>query len=134
MKTLLVIDGQGGRLGKLLVEALKDLPDVDLICVGTNSLATVAMLKAGAPAGATGENPVVVNAKTADIIVGPIGMVCANALLGEITPQMAAAIAESPAHKVLIPSGRCLISVAGCQEMSMSAYVEDAVEKIKKLL
>ncbi len=134
MKTVLVIDGQGGKLGKLLVEALKDLPGLDLVCVGTNSIATVAMLKAGAPAGATGENPVVVNAQEADIIAGPIGMLCANALLGEITPKMAAAIAQSPAHKVLIPSGRCLLTVAGCQEMSMAAYVADAVEKIKNLL
>ncbi|MFB0972115.1 MAG: DUF3842 family protein, partial [Neofamilia sp.] len=97
MKTILVIDGQGGRLGSELVEKLLKLEEeFELIGIGTNSLATQAMIKAGCNMCATGENPVVFNSKTADLIIGPIGIVIANYLLGEITPNMARAVGESP--------------------------------------
>ncbi len=128
---LCIIDGQGGRMGKMLVELLREaLPQQELIAIGTNTLATSAMLKAGANYGATGENPVVYNCADADIIAGPIGIISANSLLGEITPAMANAVSASRAHKVLIPVTRCNLSVAGVEEMSMNDYVRRAVALI----
>src|SRR5690554_5015362 len=98
---LLVIDGQGGRMGKLLVEQIRaSFPDQHITAIGTNSIATSAMLKAGANEGATGENPVVCNAADADIIVGPIGIIIPDSLLGEITPAMAQALGRSRAQKI----------------------------------
>lgn len=128
---ILVIDGQGGKMGAALTEQIKkNVPDAALVAIGTNSLATSAMLRAGADAAATGENPVVVNSAWADVIVGPIGIIVANALLGEITPKMAAAVSESGAKKVLIPVNRCAVTVVGVQEKTLSEYVRDAVALI----
>lgn len=125
---IVVIDGQGGRIGKALIEQLRaKSADACLLAVGTNSIATSAMLKAGADAGATGENPVVVACRDADVIIGPIGIIAADSMLGEITPRMAEAIGQSRARKVLVPVNRCF-EVAGVQEMSLSQYVEQAVE------
>lgn len=130
-----IIDGQGGRMGKMLVELIHEaLPQQELIAIGTNTLATAAMLKAGADYGATGENPVVYNSADADIIAGPIGIISANSLLGEITPAMANAVSGSRAHKVLIPVTRCNLSVAGVEEMSMNDYVRRAVEIVVRLV
>lgn len=124
---IVVIDGQGGRIGKALIEQLRlKGADCYLLAVGTNSIATSAMLKAGADAGATGENPVVVACRDADVIIGPIGIIAADSMLGEITPKMAEAIGQSRARKVLVPVNRCF-EVAGVQEMSLSQYVEQAV-------
>lgn len=106
----------------------------EIIAVGTNSAATTAMLKAGADAGATGENPVVVCCKDADIIMGPMGIITANALLGEITPKMAAAVSESRAQKLLIPVNRCSVTVIGAEELPLGEYVRLAVIKTKQLL
>ena len=105
-----------------------------IIAVGANSAATTAMLKAGADAGATGENPVVVNARTADIIAGPMGILTANALLGEITPAMAAAVSESPAKKLLIPVNRCSVTVVGVNQLPLGEYVRLAVQAAKEQL
>ena len=128
---VLVIDGQGGGLGRQLVAALSaQCPEAQLTAVGTNSLAANAMLKAGAQRAATGENAVVVNCRRADIIVGPIGIVIADALLGEITPAMAAAVAQSPAHRLLLPFDQCSTRIAGMPALSMSRLVEQAVEDI----
>ena len=130
---ILVIDGQGGRMGAALTEQIKStLPEAEIIAVGTNSMATSAMLRAGADAAATGENPVVVNSRWADVIVGPIGIITANALLGEITPQMAAAVSESAAKKILLPVSRCAVTVVGVQEKTLAEYVRDAVTLIIK--
>ena len=97
MKKIVVIDGQGGRLGQMVVEGIKkEGLTAELVAIGTNSSATAAMLKAGADAAATGENPVVVACRTADVIVGPIGIVAADSLLGEITPAMAVAVGQQP--------------------------------------
>ena len=132
---ILIIDGQGGRMGKTLVELLKELiPQQELIAIGTNTMATSAMLKAGADYGATGENPVVYNAQDADIIAGPIGIISANSLLGEITPAMANAVSGSRAHKVLIPVTRCNLSVAGVAEMNLNEYVRRAAEIIVEMV
>ena len=110
---LVIIDGQGGKMGRTVIEQLKkNLPDLEIYAIGTNSIATSAMLKAGADYGATGENPVIVGARTADIIIGPIGIVIADALMGEITPSMATAIGQSPAYKILIPVNRDTLTYA----------------------
>lgn len=126
---ILIIDGQGGKLGKLLTERLKQrLPDQPLIAIGTNSIATAAMLRAGADAGATGENPVVVNSADADLIIGPLGIVIANSLLGEITPAMATAVGASRAQKLLIPINKCNHTVVGLPGLAMADYVSLTVE------
>lgn len=130
-----IIDGQGGRIGKTIIEQLKAThKELELYAIGTNSIATSAMLKAGADYGATGENAVLVNAADSDIIIGPIGIVFANALLGEITPAIATAVGSSKAYKILIPVNRCNHFVAGCNETSMSEYIRMAVEKIDSIL
>ena len=114
---VLVIDGQGGGLGRQLVAAIAAAcPEAELTAVGTNSLAANAMLKAGAARAATGENAVVVNCRHADVIVGPIGIVIADALLGEITPAMAAAVCQSGAKRVLVPINHCENYVVGVPE------------------
>lgn len=131
---ILVIDGQGGKMGAALSEQIKkNLPEAEVTAIGTNSIATAAMLRAGADNAATGENPVLVNSRTADVIVGPIGIIIANALLGEITPKMAAAVSESPAKKVLLPVNRCAVTVVGVAEKTLSEYVREAVQTIAAL-
>ena len=131
---ILVIDGQGGGLGRQLVAALStQCPEAQLTAVGTNSLAANAMLKAGAQRTATGENAVVVNCRHADIIVGPLGIVIADALLGEITPAMAAAVCQSGAKRVLIPVNHCDNYIVGVPEQPVSQLVAAAVQKVKEL-
>ncbi len=134
-KTVLIIDGQGGRIGKLLVSGLKsEFPELHIIAIGSNSIATAAMMRAGADVGATGENPVVVNAKKADIIAGPVGIIMADSLLGEITPKMACAVAQSSAEKVLIPINKCGHIIVGINEMPLSEYIKQAVANIACLI
>ena len=124
---ILVIDGQGGKMGAALTDQIKkNMPDAEVV-------ATSAMLRAGADAAATGENPVVVNCTWADVIVGPIGIILANALWGEITPKMAAAVSECVAKKILIPVNRCSVSVVGVQDKTLSEYVRDAVAMLKNM-
>ena len=128
---VLVIDGQGGGLGRQLTAALAaGCPDIELTAVGTNSIAASAMLKAGAHRAATGENAVVVNCRRADIIVGPIGIVIADSLLGEITPAMAAAVCQSSAARVLIPINHCDNIVVGVPDQPIGQLVAAAVEKV----
>ena len=135
MKNILVIDAQGGGIGKQLISAIKarELP-VNITAVGTNSVSTAAMLKAGADNGATGENPVVVNARSADIIVGPIGIVIADAMFGEITPVMSQAVAQSKATKILLPINKCENIIVGVENLNVSYLIEQAVEEISKHL
>lgn len=131
---VLVIDGQGGGLGRQLVSALAAAcPEAELTAVGTNSLAANAMLKAGASRAATGENAVVVNCRRADIIVGPIGIVIADALLGEITPAMAAAVCQSGAKRVLVPINHCENYVVGVPDQPVSQLVAAAAQKVREL-
>lgn len=131
---VLVIDGQGGGLGRQLVSALAAAcPEAELTAVGTNSLAANAMLKAGASRAATGENAVVVNCRHADVIVGPIGIVIADALLGEITPAMAAAVCQSRARRVLVPINHCENYVVGVPDQPVSQLVAAAARKVKEL-
>lgn len=129
---VIVMDAQGGGMGRLLVEGLKKaMPEQPVIAVGTNALATSAMLRAGADQGATGENAVVVCAAQADLILAPIGMVLCDAMLGEVTAAMACAVGKSPAHKILVPVSRCQTSIAGAQKLSMAEAVEKAVAEAK---
>ena len=134
MMKLVIIDGQGGRLGSLVTEEVKKaaLP-YEIYAIGTNSIATAAMLKAGADYGATGENPVVVACRDADAIVGPIGIVAADSLLGEVTPKMAIAVGQSTASKLLVPVNRCRIAVMGVRPLSMVELVRETVEQLKAL-
>ena len=130
---IVVIDGQGGRLCQLVVEAIqRENIACELVAVGTNSVATGAMMKASARAGATGENPVIVAARDADIIVGPIGIISADSLLGEITPAMAVAVGQSKALKLLIPVNRCQNQVIGVKDMSMSELTRETILRIKQ--
>lgn len=131
---ILVIDGQGGGLGRQLVAAITAAcPEAELLAVGTNSLATSSMLKAGARRAATGENAVVVNCRTADVIVGPIGIVIADALMGEITPKMAMAVCQSNAKRVLVPINHCDNYVVGVPEQPIAQLVQAAAQKVKQL-
>ena len=132
---LVVIDGQSGRMGQLLIERVRaaDLP-CEITAVGTNAIATAAMLKAGAHQGATGENPVLVACRTADIIAGPIGILSADSLLGEITPAMATAIGQSSARKVLLPVNQCSNLVVGVPSLTVKELMDKAVELLRTLL
>ena len=133
---LLIIDGQGGGIGKALVEQLKkSKPDCSITAIGTNAIATAAMLRAGADRGATGENAMRVCCEKATVIAGPIGLLMANAMLGEITPDMALAVGKSDAQKVLIPSARCGVHIAGMQSVPpLNALIDDAVKTILSFL
>ena len=132
---ILVIDGQGGQLGGQLIKSLKvNFEDIKITAVGTNAAATATMLKAGADQAATGENPVVVACRKADVIIGPIGIVIADSLLGEITPQMAVAVGQSDAVKILLPVNKCDNLVAGITQVSTAAILEDVIDKVKKVL
>ena len=135
MSQAVIIDGQGGRMGAALVKRLREAyPEAELIAVGTNSIATAAMLKAGADCGATGENPVVRNVRDADVVLGPIGIVVADAILGEVTEKMAAAVGSCRAQKILLPFNSCSVTVAVSPNLSLSALVEEAVMEAGKYL
>jgi hypothetical protein len=132
---ILIIDSQGGGIGKQLVTAIKaNFPDLEITAVGTNSMATSAMLKAGADNAATGENAVLVGCRRADVIVGPIGIVIADSLFGEITPAMAVAVGQSNAKRILIPVNHCDNIVAGITDQSIGSLVQNAVEKIGSII
>lgn len=139
---IVMIDGQGGRMGSLLVEkirkALSGYPELQnrctLLAIGTNSIATAAMLRAGADHGATGENPVLVNARDAAFIIGPVGILSADALFGEVTAEMAAAVGRSPAEKILLPVNKCRNHIVGVPDLSLGALVQEASDYILSAL
>ena len=134
---LLIIDGQSGRLGAQIIEGLKkaDLSDQHIItAVGTNALATSAMISAGAHQGATGENAVVVQCKSADIIAGPIGITLADAMLGEVTPRMTVAVGQSHAQRILLPTDKCSTFVVGTVSMPRRQLIDAAVAQILQIL
>lgn len=131
-----VIDGQGGGLGKSIVETLREsLPEgTQILVLGTNAIATSAMLRAGADAGATGENAIVVNVRDVDAIVGPMGIVVPNSMMGELTPNMAQAISTSPAPKFLLPTNRCNLHVVGYESRPLTQVLDELVEEITRTL
>ena len=132
---ILIIDGQGGQLGAQLIKAIMTrFSNVNLIAVGTNATATASMIKAGAKQAATGENPIIVACRKADVIIGPIGIVIADSLYGEITPQMAIAIGQADATRILIPMNKCENLIAGVRELTMSAMIEDVLERLTQIV
>ncbi len=129
-----VVDGQGGGIGKAIVEKVrKAFDDAEIIALGTNSLATSQMLKAGANEGATGENAIARNVSKADYILGSVSIISANSFLGELTPVAAGAIADSPAKKVLIPLNKSNIVIAGLENKQLPHYIDDLIEIIKSI-
>lgn len=129
---ILVIDGQGGQLGGQIIKSLKEnFSEINITAVGTNATATAAMLKAGAMRAATGENPVVVACRKADVIIGPIGIVIADAMFGEVTPQMAVAVGQADATRILLPVNKCDNLVAGVTDLSMTSLIADVIARVK---
>jgi hypothetical protein len=132
---MIVIDGQGGNVGRLLVKSIKEsFPEVSVRAIGTNSTATTNMLKAGADEAATGENAVIVGCKSADLIVGPIGIIIPDALLGEVTSAMAQAVGSSDATKILIPLNKCEVLVAGARDKSTGELIDEAIAMIRDIM
>ena len=130
-----VIDGQGGQLGSQIIkELLAKFSDIQITAVGTNAVATAAMLKAGAGSAATGENPVIVACRKADLIIGPIGIVIADSLLGEVTPAMAVAVGQADAARILIPKNKCENIVAGVSSLSTTVLIQDAISKVGQFI
>ena len=130
-----IIDGQGGQLGAQLVkEITRQFCDISITAIGTNAVATAAMLKAGASRAATGENPVVVACRKADVIIGPIGIVIADSMLGEITDKMAVAVGQANAVRILIPMNKCENMVAGVPDLNMGALIGDAIAKLRHIV
>lgn len=131
-----VIDGQGGGMGKIMVEKLRQefAESIEILALGTNAFAATLMLKAGANEGASGENAIIICSSKVDVIMGPIGIIVANSMLGELTPQMAKAIAESPAKKILIPMNKCDVYLAGVKSEPLPHQVDHAIELMKKFI
>jgi hypothetical protein len=129
-----VIDGQGGGLGRSIIERIRSEigSDIEIIALGTNSLATSGMIKAGADKGATGENAIVVGSRGADLIIGPIAIILPDSMLGEITGKMAGAVAGSRAEKLLLPLNKCGVTIAGTAEYSIKQLIDDTIKKIKE--
>lgn len=129
---ILIIDGQGGKIGRAVAEAvLKELPETHLSVIGTNAIATSNMLRSGVKDAATGENPVVVTAPKADVIIGPVGIVIADSLMGEVTPKMALAVGQSSAKKVLIPLNRCDNIVVGVEDIPLGEMIRRTIELLR---
>ncbi|MBO5667265.1 MAG: DUF3842 family protein [Firmicutes bacterium] len=132
---ILIIDGQGGQLGAQLVkEVTAQFPEAELTAVGTNAMASSAMLKAGARQVATGENPVIVACRKADVIIGPIGIVIADSLMGEVTEAMALAVGRADAVRILIPMNKCDNLVAGVGNSNTRVLIEDALVKLGSIV
>ena len=129
---ILVIDGQGGQLGGQLIKAIRgEFADADITAIGTNAVATATMLKAGAHQAATGENPVIVACRKTDVIIGPIGIVIADSLMGEITPKMAVAIGQADVKRILLPMNKCDNLIAGLGKPTITSLIEDVLQKLK---
>lgn len=132
-----VIDGQGGNIGKAIVEKLRKIipEDVEIIALGTNAIATSSMMRAGANEGATGENAIIYNVKKVDLIMGTISLVVANSMCGELTAHMANAISESPARKMLLPLNRNNIEIAGVDKKEPLPHLLDTMlQSLKEYL
>lgn len=131
---VLVIDGQGGGIGKAIIEQLRiNFPNFLITATGTNALATSAMMKSGANYAATGENAIIYNCQFADIIVGPIGIIFANAMFGEVSAAIASAVTSSKAKKILIPINKCSINIIGIENKPLAKYIDEIMDAIKNL-
>lgn len=131
-----VIDGQGGGLGRSLIDRIRNEfgSGVEILALGTNSQATAGMMKAGADRGATGENAIVVNANKVDLIIGPIAVIVPDSLLGEITEKMAHATAASEADKLLLPVSKCGVHIVGTSKYTLSQLLDETIMRIKELI
>ena len=128
---ILIIDGQGGKIGRAVAEAvLKERPAARLSVIGTNAIATSNMMRSGVKDAATGENPVAVMAPRADVIIGPVGIVIADSLMGEVTPKMALAVGQSRAKKILIPLNRCDNMVVGVEDIPLAEMIRRTIALI----
>lgn len=135
MINVAVVDGQGGGIGRVIVEKVKKaFPQINVIALGTNAVATGQMLKAGADEGATGENAIVHNMQHVDVVLGVIGILNANAMMGELTPAMATAIGGSHTHKILLPVNRCHIHVVSVEEQPLGVHIDHAVEALREYM
>ena len=132
---VLIIDGQGGQLGSQIIKAIVNrFDDLKITAVGTNATATTAMVKAGADRAATGENPVMVACRKSDVIIGPIGIVIADSLYGEVTPKMAMAVGQADAARILLPVNKCDNLIAGVPDLTVSTLINDVIAKLKSVL
>jgi len=133
MVRIAVVDGQGGGIGSTVVKRLREEfgPRIEILALGTNSAATSAMMKARANKGATGENAIIRNTGRVDVIVGPLSIVLANGMLGELTPGIAEAIASSAARKILLPINQEGVEIAGIQKEPLPHMIEKVVEYLK---
>lgn len=132
---ILIIDGQGGQLGGQLVKSIRaNFEDNVITAVGTNATATAAMLKAGAHQAATGENPVIVACRKADVIIGPVGIVIADSMYGEVTPNMALAVGQSDAVRILLPVNKCDNLIAGVPDLTITTLIDDVILKLKNIM
>lgn len=130
-----VVDGQGGGIGKAVVEEVrKAFPDLYILALGTNALATGQMLKAGTTEGATGENAIIHNMEHVDVVIGVVGILCANSMMGELSPAMAQAIGGSHTHKVLLPINRCHIHVVSVAETGLSRHIRNVIDELREIM
>ena len=135
MLKIIVVDGQGGGIGSLIVKRLRDEfgDTIEILALGTNASATAAMMKSRANKGATGENAIIWNANRADIIIGPLSIVLPNAMLGELTPKIAEAIIASDAKKILLPLNQEGIEVIGIEKEPLPHMIEKIIEAVKRM-
>lgn len=132
---LLVVDGKGGGLGKAIIESIRksDLKNIQVLALGTNGIATQNMLKAGADDGATGENAILHMAPKADVIVGPLAIIHAGGMMGEISFKMANAISESEAIKMLLPTNQCHVEILDLKMSPLKSILSELIEKLKNM-
>jgi hypothetical protein len=133
LSVVMVMDGQGGGIGRAIIRRLRDAfgEEVEILALGTNSVATSQMMKAGANRGATGENAIVRTAPEADLIIGPLGIIIANAMMGEVTPEMSKAIGSSKALKVLIPLTQERVDIVGLSGEPLPHLIDQVIDLIK---
>lgn len=130
-----IIDGQGGQLGAQLVKEISTrFENINITAIGTNAIATSTMLKAGAKNAATGENAVCVACRRADVIIGPVGIVIVDSLLGEITEKMAIAVGQANAVRILIPINKCDNIVVGVTNLNTKALIDDTISKLNDII
>lgn len=129
----MVMDGQGGGIGRAIIKRLREAfgEEVEILALGTNSVATSQMMKAGANRGATGENAIMRTAPEADIITGPLAIIMANSMMGEVTPRMSEAISSSKALKILIPMTQERIEIVGVSGEPLPHLIDQVIETIK---
>jgi len=131
MIRICVIDGQGGGIGSTIIRKVKEVFEetVEIVALGTNAIATAQMLKAKANRGASGENAIVQTVGRVDLIIGPLGIVMANAMMGEVTPKMAEAVSSSPARKLLLPLTQENVQIVGASALPLPRLIEAMIEK-----